>query len=234
MPLAHPDASQRSLVPDGSTVQALAFGKSSGDPEGPGPVRRSPLRPADMQDEDTGNPSVSTSAAVPQTSGVQQGSSRQGTAAGPISASVEARDQATARQRPEEGTLSPGQAVTGMSSDAAAPSGQADSQHEHRQMSAEMRPGGSTSPNMMGAQSQSGAAGPDSTSHPTQQQQSRSAAMAESHSSRESGQPGAAPLTDTDIQLTAADEGTGRLPEQHIARLTAPGKHGSYGLLTGA
>lgn len=237
MPLAQPDAGQQSLVPDGSTVQALAFRKSSGDLEGPGPVRRSPLRPADMQHEDTGNPTVSASAASPQTADVQRRSSRQGIAAGPTPASVEARDWENARHRHAEGTLSPGQPVTGMLPDAASPSGQGDSQYEHRQTSVEMKPGGSTSPNTMGAQSKSGAAGPDSTSHPTQYQQSGSAAIAESHSSRESGQPGTALLTDTDIQVTAApypEEGTGCLLEQHIARHAEPGEHGSYDLLTGA
>ena len=234
MPLARPDARQWSLLPDGSTAQSLAFGKSSGDPEGPGPSRRSTLRPADIQDQDIGNPAVSTSAASPDTYSTQQENSRPGAAAGPAPASDQARDHADARQRHEEGTMSPGHAVVGVSPSAASPSGQADSQSVPRQESVEMQPGGSTSRHIMQAQSESGAVAPDSTPNPIQQQPSGFAATAQPHSSRGSEQTGTAPLVDTDIQLTAAQEGTGRLPEQKMARPAAAGEYGSSDLLKGA
>lgn len=218
MPLAQTDARQRSSLPDGSTEQSLAFGKSSGDQDGQRPVKGSTLHPAEVQQEDIDNPAVRAAAASAETFGRQEDSSRQGAAASPILASVQARDQ-------ERDNVSPGQAATRISPAAASLSGPSDGPNEHRHMSLEMQPGGSTLPNIMKAQSQSGAPGPDSSSQPVQQQQSVSAAIAESQSSRESGQPGTASLPDSDTQPVAAQEGTGHLLEPTLVGLADSGEH---------
>ena len=225
------NATQRSPLPGDSTEQSLSFGKPSSDREGPASVQQSPLRPKVAQEKKQDTTAVTTSAATPEASGMQQESSGQQTypsSGSSAATSMQARDRDGARQRQEPGTSSHGQAVSDSSAAVMSSSGQARGQGDNRNNAAEMQlaSGFGSSRPAMTTGAQEGAEGPATSSHQKLQLQGGSAAIAEPYSSRDSGNPGVAPLANTETRPGAARENLKRSLEESDTRLVDAGKCG--------